>query len=79
MLSNKKVVDAWLDGEPAHNKNMSTDGTFLYSYQLVIGDRSDNLNRVYDYTATGNFISKTTSRHVNLALRLSGSPILMFA
>jgi hypothetical protein len=71
-LTNKDVVLAWKNNRQAKAKHLKTDGVILYSYHLMIG-----YTRVYktviDYTATGGeFQSKTTSRHVNLAKRYCG-------
>ena len=53
----------------SYTNNYWTDGNNLYSYNLPIGITTDNGRKVlYDYTvAAGNFVSATTSRHVNLA------------
>lgn len=53
----------------AFTNNYWTDGYELYSYQLKIGETlSDGTKVLYNYTKiTNNFISATTSRHVNLA------------
>ena len=77
MIRNEEVVNAWLWGNRASSGNMSTDGVKLYSYNLMIGDRSDCQVRIWDYTASGEYHSQTTSCHVGLALRCAGAPILM--
>ena len=53
----------------SYTNNYWTDGSNLYSYNLLIGITTNDGQKVlYDYTvANGNFISATTSRHVNLA------------
>jgi hypothetical protein len=71
-MRNEAVISAWLAGRRASTMNLSTDGRGLWSYNLLIGDRSDGLTRVFDYTASGNYISQTTSCHVGLAIR--GTP-----
>jgi len=76
-MRNEQVVMAWLTGRSASAGNLSTDGQKLWSYALMIGDRSDGLNRVWDYTASGRYISQVTSRHVGLAIREAPSMILM--
>jgi len=77
-MKNESVIHSWLNGETArnHNGSLHTDGVFLFSYNLMIGSREDNQNRVWDYTAP-NFISKTTSKHVGLAMREAGTFFLM--
>lgn len=77
MMRNEQVVYAWLYGNVAASGNMTTDGVKLYSYNLLVGDRSDGQVRIWDYTASGKFVSQTTSCHIGLALRCAGAPILM--
>ena len=61
----------WRNNAPAksYTDNYWTDGYNLYSYKLLIGATTlDGQKILYDYTvANNNFISATTSRHVNLA------------
>jgi len=76
-MRNEQVVMAWLTGRSASAGNLSTDGQKLWSYALMIGDRSDGLNRVWDYTASGRYVSQTTSCHVGLAIREAPSMFLM--
>lgn len=75
-MTNEDVVLHWLRGNSAKAKNLSTDGTSLYSYRLKIAERKGGLNQVYDYTSTGIHKSHTTSCHVDLALRLAGHSFL---
>lgn len=60
------VAIAWIKSLPARTKTYYTDGTKLYSYELLIGDTYTNQKVVYNYTAPNNFQSQTTSRHVRL-------------
>ena len=76
-MRNEQVIRKWYCGEVAGSGNLTTDGVNLYSYNLKIGSREDGLNRVWDYTASGEYHSQTTSTHVGLALRLTPSVILM--
>jgi hypothetical protein len=66
-----QIPKFWRNDTPAKafTENYWTNGSELYSYQLKIGETlPDGTKVLYDYTkATGNFISATTSRHVNLA------------
>ena len=70
-MRNEQVVLAWLWGNSAKTKRNTlwTDGVRLFSYSLMIGDRSDCQVRIFDYTASGEFVSQTTSCHVGLAMR----------
>ena len=71
-MTNEQVVRAWAAGGRAANGrgSLSTDGMHLLSYDLVIGD--NRLAQVFDYTISGEYYSQTTSKHVGLALRISG-------
>ena len=66
-----EVPKFWQKNLPAKafTKNYWTDGYDLYSYRLKIGETLPDGSKVlYEYTrAADNFISATTSRHVNLA------------
>ena len=68
-IRNDDVVDCWKRGFRGQNRNMTTDGNNLFSYSLKIGYTDDKGQKVaLDYTApTGNFYSRTTSKHVSLA------------
>jgi hypothetical protein len=75
-MTNSDVIRAWNNGRAAGSKNLSTDGVKLYSYRLLIGDRSGGI--IYDHTAAGgSYHSQTTSCHVGLATRLSPSAKLV--
>lgn len=76
-MSNHKVVTAWINGRVCKSGNLSTDGERLYSYELMIAERDPYKMDVYDYTSTGEFVSVTTSKHVNLALRVAGKANLI--
>ena len=66
-----QIAVAWKNNTPAKNQTKSywTDGQFLYSYKLCIGYTDlENKKVLFNYTAKGNnFVSASTSRHVNLA------------
>jgi hypothetical protein len=69
-LSNGKILRAWKNGKSAKNgrRSLTTDGEKLYSYNLVIGVNVGGKLYVGDYTSRDqNFVSMTTSRHVNIA------------
>lgn len=69
-MKNLEVIKAWVRGQAARNKNMKTDGRSLYSYNLKIAERKELCLEIYDYTSTGgNFVSVTTSQHVNMTKR----------
>ena len=85
MISNQKVIEQWKKGKKGKSNSMSTDGKKLYSYNLLIGYvGEDGYKYVYNYTAKtdygcfghpikGEFISRTTSKHVGLARRIAYS------
>ena len=74
-MTNKEVVQAFIDGKSGVSGRMRTDGMMLYSYNLKIGETRKlcamaKEKVVYDYTARNNaFRSVTTSKHVRLAER----------
>jgi hypothetical protein len=68
--TNEQVVNAFLNGRAARAGALTTDGTNLYSYSLVIGKWYGGKPFVFDYTATGGaYYSQTTSQHVGRAKR----------
>jgi len=70
MITNEQVIRAWHNGKAAKAGSLSTDGSDLYSYNLLIGKHSGGM--IFEHTAQGgSFYSQTTSKHVNLAIRLS--------
>ena len=73
-LKNHIVAKMWGMSRSAlnHNGSFRSDGVNLYSYNLLIGETTENGNKViYDYTASGKFYSITTSRHVGYGKRYS--------
>ena len=75
-VSNQDVIRAWAEGRSAHSANgaLSTDGSELKSYNLVIGSTLEDgpEKTVFNYTAKGGaFVTQTTSTHVALALRVA--------
>ena len=68
-MNRHDVINAWIHGNPAKTTNLSTDGSNLFSYELVIGYTND-LGQcfVLDYTSGCEaFVSQTTSCHVGAA------------
>ena len=74
-MRNDQVLNAWVEGSKARNGRgtLTTDGTLLWSYGLLIGSRFNGRAVVFDYTARGvfGFVSMTTSHHVGKAKRYS--------
>jgi hypothetical protein len=69
-MRNENVIRAWLNGQRASAGNLSTDGSNLYSYNLLIGEGSGTA--IFNHTAGGgSYYSQTTSTHVGLAKRLA--------
>ena len=67
-ITNQEVVDAWLRNEAASAGTLSTDGTKLFSYRLIIGDTLSTDKIALNYTASaGEYRSQTTSTHVGIA------------
>ena len=73
IIKNEKVVDAWLNGEVAQGSHLRTDGSDLFSYNLRVGYTTGTVRKhktILKYTRGGNsHISKSTSQHVNIAIR----------
>ena len=66
MLTLQNVIDAWKNGQEAETNSLSTDGERLFSYSLEIATVIDGQPIIWDYTASGSFYSRSTSRHVNM-------------
>ena len=69
-MRNDRVVECWAQGIEAHGGHLFTgEGRYLWSYHQKIGFTTESGQKVViDYTAaTGEYISQTTSCHVNLA------------
>jgi len=78
MKRNDQVIRAWNNGQQAKSGSMKTDGNRLYSYRLCIGKTDCEGNKVlFDWTATGGeYVSQTTSVHVNKTKQLSDAAIM---
>lgn len=67
----KDIPALWVVNQTGRtpNKSLTTDGKDLYSYNLKIGYTNEQGQKVIlKYTTEyDNFVSVTTSRHVNLA------------
>ena len=71
-MNNKEIAQAWAKGQvfSRRSKALATDGSSLYSYNLVIGYTNAQGKKVaIDYTRSGgDYRSQTTSTHVGLAI-----------
>ena len=71
-MTNLQVTFCWRHGKAAASGHMSTDGRNLYSYALLIGRTlgtgTSAVKAVKRYQAPKHFESRTTSRHVSLAI-----------
>ena len=65
---NKSVIESWANGQKATGSNLRTDGTALWSYDLIIGYRTPSFSTVYNYRGE-NRVSSTTSRHVGQTIK----------
>ena len=72
---NHSVALNWKEGNPSKSwtTNFSTDGNYLFSYNLMIGYTNPSGVKVsLEYNAPNhNFVSMTTSSHVSLANNVS--------
>ena len=70
-MTNNDVISSWANSRTAnsHTGNLRTDGSSLWSYNLLIGYTDERGRKVAkDYMASsGNFYSRTTSNHVSKA------------
>ena len=74
---NSLVAEAWALGKPAknHKGTFHTDGKKIYSYELQLGDTSEDGKKIVkDYTANGSygFRTMTTSQHVGMLRYIRG-------
>ncbi len=81
-MKNSEVAKQWALNLPAssHTGAFWTDGEKIYSYQLQIGDTTqDGKKIVRDYTARGSygFRSQTTSCHVGLLRYIPGTETIV--
>lgn len=72
-VKNEEVVRAWKAGDIATNHTRTfyamQDGS-LWSYGLKVGHRTEaGMCLLANYTASGKYVSQTTSCHVGLARR----------
>tara|TARA_B100001094_G_C17760382_1_gene590138 strand:+ start:323 stop:601 length:279 start_codon:yes stop_codon:yes gene_type:complete len=72
-VTTRDVAAYWRDGEAAHNNggNLWTDGQYIYSYRLCIGETTSNGKKVakaYQASTALGFRSMTTSKHVGYTL-----------
>jgi hypothetical protein len=86
---NEVVAEYWARGIPAKNwgtpdcpeGTLYTDGKKIYSYNLQIGDTTDDGKKIVkDYTAQGTygFRSQTTSCHVGRLRYIRGYETFVF-
>lgn len=67
-MHNKDVIADFLNREPASTKNLSTDGTKLYSYSTCIAQWNYNTIIV-----NPTYYSNTTSHHLGILKRAINS------
>lgn len=71
-MTNKQVIQAWVNRQQGQSENLRSDGTTLWSYFTVIAEHRPGLpSRI----ATNKFrtpagkVSTTTSKQINLAAK----------
>ena len=72
VVVNNMVLALWAEGREArnHKNTLKAINGDLYSYNVKIGRRTEGGQCVVvDYTASGRFLSQTTSCHVGQAKR----------
>lgn len=70
MAKNTEVAKAWSEGRKAESGNMSTDGSRIWSYAMLIGEVVNGKRTVYRRSR-----SVTTSQHINLTARYADEVI----
>ena len=73
-MTNRQVINAWVNGRIGSSGTLLTTGSDLYSYELQIGHTDPNGDKIvleFDSDGRSNRVSSTTSKHINLALRAS--------
>ena len=73
-MTNRQVINAWINGRIGSSGTLIATGTDLYSYELKIGHTDPNGTKIvleFDSDGRSNRVSRTTSKHINLALRAS--------
>jgi len=68
-MTNKQAVQSFIRGHHGQAGRIWTDGENLFSYGLKIGETRGAQKVVFNYTASGEYRSQTTSTHVRLAER----------
>lgn len=63
-MHNIEVAKAWSEGRKAKSSNMSTDGTNIWSYSMLIGETINGERVAYRRSRSG-----TTTKHINLTAR----------
>lgn len=71
-MTNRQVITAWRQGKPGSAGSLRTDGSTLWSYNLIIGTTKDDQKVALDYrTTSGHFRSSTTSTCVDRAAEVA--------
>ena len=68
-MKNEEVIQSFISGTAGRAGNLMTNGSQLWSYGLLIGETRGAQKVVFNYTASGRFRSKTTSKHVRITER----------
>jgi len=77
MMRNDTVVSLFSRGQRGRAGTLRTDGRSLWSYDLKIAEKTLGGVVVADFTSPGGqFVSQTTSTHVNLAKRVADTVML---
>jgi len=73
-----EVVTAWKEGRASYATNLRTDGDTLWSFDLPIGATRQSRKIVFDARSrAGRVFSRTTTRHVTLAIKVAHQVILL--
>lgn len=78
MLSNSNVINAFVMGRSAKNRNLYTDGKVLINYSTAIAQRLSNGNVVYNatkYSITTSKIQSWTRSAIGRCIVVEGVPM----
>jgi len=79
-MTNKEIIEKYLNSENAKNNNLRSIDNKLYSYDLLISEIKDNKKIIFDYDIntieeiTG-YRSVTTRQHIGLLKRASENDV----
>ena len=70
-MRNSEVIHCFVNGYSAQSStgNLRCESGRLYSYDLKIAEFVGGALTIFNYTASGEYVSQTTSCHVGMVIR----------